>query len=393
MSLHHGRSKRRVAALVTVFATAALVVQLSAFAASAVSPADARYIDFTLATADQVAVPATPTVVIVDVADVALAPVAGVTVTFTETGPGTITSADADAVLPGVQVVTGVPGTASVTVNTAADQYGVEEITATIDPALTSCDVGDGYCTASTTVTWQGAARFIDVSPDTATNVSGAIHLVTATVTDVSGSPVAGEVVTFTETGTGFFVAGQDEVNAVGWDGVQVTTDASGEAQVATTTYVGQAGDEEISATIDQSLILGPLPVPPAANDCLLGVNVPVGAAAGICDETVDKTWTTTPPPPVTHARTITLRLRDSLIAKGKVTVTDAFAACADSVTVQVQKKVSGVWVTKRTITTSSTGAYSTTLRNRSGKYRALAPEVLAGTDTCLFAKSLRVTY
>jgi hypothetical protein len=95
----------------------------------------------------------------------------------------------------------------------------------------------------------------------------------------------------------------------------------------------------------------------------------------------------------VTHARSITLRLRDSLIARGHVIVTDGYTACAASVTVQVQKKVLGVWMTKRTIVTSSTGAYSTSLRNKSGNYRALAPEVLAGSDTCLFAKSPRVIY
>jgi len=136
-----------------------------------------------------------------------------------------------------------------------------------------------------------------------------------------------------------------------------------------------------VSATITSNTATAIVTVVPAtATTGKITVTTPGGTATSATNFTVTV--------PVTHARTITLRLRDSLVAKGKVTVTDAFTACAASVTVQVQKKVSGVWVTKRTITTSSTGAYSTTLRNRSGKYRALAPEVMSGTDTCLFAKS-----
>jgi hypothetical protein len=85
----------------------------------------------------------------------------------------------------------------------------------------------------------------------------------------------------------------------------------------------------------------------------------------------------------LSHARSISLRLRDSLVARGRVTVSDGFAACADSVAVKVQKRVSGHWKTVKNTTTSSTGGYQTHLRNRHGRYRSLAPMVTKGTDTC----------
>lgn len=92
---------------------------------------------------------------------------------------------------------------------------------------------------------------------------------------------------------------------------------------------------------------------------------------------------------PSSHARRISLRLRDALVARGKVTVSDGFAACANRVAVKIQKRVSGHWKTIKTTTTSSLGGYSAHLRNRHGRYRSLAPRVTTGTDTCSRAVSL----
>jgi hypothetical protein len=96
---------------------------------------------------------------------------------------------------------------------------------------------------------------------------------------------------------------------------------------------------------------------------------------------------------PVTadHARSITLKLRKALVAKGKVSVGDGFTDCAASVPVKIQRRVSGSWKTVGKTTTTDTGAYKKRIRNRHGKYRSLAPKVDLGTtagDVCLRAKS-----
>ena len=83
---------------------------------------------------------------------------------------------------------------------------------------------------------------------------------------------------------------------------------------------------------------------------------VPAGATTGpITVTTAGGTATSATKFTVTglsHARGISLRLGDSLVARGKVTVSDGFAACADSVAVKVQKRVSGHWKTVKNTTT-----------------------------------------
>jgi len=91
------------------------------------------------------------------------------------------------------------------------------------------------------------------------------------------------------------------------------------------------------------------------------------------------------------HARSISLKLKDKLVAKGTVKSTEAtpFTDCAASVPVKIQKKVSGSWKTVGKTTTSDTGAYSKKIKNKKGKYRSLAVKTtLASGDVCGKAKS-----
>jgi hypothetical protein len=90
-----------------------------------------------------------------------------------------------------------------------------------------------------------------------------------------------------------------------------------------------------------------------------------------------------------THARTVSLRLRDSLTARGKVTAT-GFAACAANVPVKFQKRVAGHWKTLKKVTTSATGSYRAHVHNTHGRFRSLAPKVTMGTDICKRAVSPR---
>jgi hypothetical protein len=92
--------------------------------------------------------------------------------------------------------------------------------------------------------------------------------------------------------------------------------------------------------------------------------------------------------PPAVHARSITLRLRKHLVARGKVSVGDGFTDCAASVTVRVQRRVSGRWRTVERTTTTDTGAYKKRIKDRPGKYRSVARTINLFTDFCLRAVS-----
>jgi len=111
-------------------------------------------------------------------------------------------------------------------------------------------------------------------------------------------------------------------------------------------------------------------------------IRVTTGEGAGFSD-----TSFAVPPPdcPVAGgiARNITLRLRDALVAKGKVSssVATAPAGCTAGVPVKIQRRRPGAgWKTVGKTTTSDTGAYRKKIRNRHGKYRSVAPKVTLTT-------------
>ena len=91
------------------------------------------------------------------------------------------------------------------------------------------------------------------------------------------------------------------------------------------------------------------------------------------------------------HSRTVTLNLRRHLIARGKVTAADGFAACFAGVSVKVQKgRRGGGWRTVRTASTAIGGRYHVRLPDRPGRYRALVPRSGTTTDVCTRDKSPR---
>jgi hypothetical protein len=131
-----------------------------------------------------------------------------------------------------------------------------------------------------------------------------------------------------------------------------------------------------------------------------LSVLVPSGAADGPIRVTTDVAagFSTDPflvPPPdctVTtgHTRSITLSLRKHLVARGKVSSTEAtpFTDCVASVPVKIQRRSAGAWKTVGKTTTTDTGAYKKRIKDKAGKYRALAPKVTVNDEVCLRAKS-----
>jgi len=74
----------------------------------------------------------------------------------------------------------------------------------------------------------------------------------------------------------------------------------------------------------------------------------------------------------------VTLRLRKHLKAKGAITAEQgASTDCYSDVTVDVQRKTKNGWRTIKFPTTDSEGKYSTRVKDRRGKYRALVNELL----------------
>jgi hypothetical protein len=160
----------------------------------------------------------------------------------------------------------------------------------------------------------------------------------------------------------------------------------------------------------------GTYPVPDLSEPTSIQAIVPSGVADGPIhvftgvdanptagDQGVYSSSTTpflTPPPDCedeggpTHERSITLRLKGALTAKGRVSVADDTAACSDNVQVKIQRRQSGKWKTIKITNTDTVGKYAKKIRNRSGKYRALATKVtLENGDVCLKAVSNRVRY
>lgn len=76
----------------------------------------------------------------------------------------------------------------------------------------------------------------------------------------------------------------------------------------------------------------------------------------------------------VAHDRSVTLTLRRALVAKGAVSAEGDYAACFDDVIVKIQRNFSGSWRTVARTRTDGDGAYRTKLRDRPGRYRAVAP-------------------
>lgn len=79
-------------------------------------------------------------------------------------------------------------------------------------------------------------------------------------------------------------------------------------------------------------------------------------------------------PSPMEHGRSVTLSLRRALVARGRVTAEGDYAACFRDAMVKVQRKRSGTWKLIARTTTAADGTYKMKVRDRPGRYRAVAP-------------------
>jgi hypothetical protein len=85
----------------------------------------------------------------------------------------------------------------------------------------------------------------------------------------------------------------------------------------------------------------------------------------------------------VPHLRTITLKLRRHLVAKGRVSAADDFAECESGATVKVQRRRRGTWRTIGTDVTGPAGRYREFLPDREGRYRAKVKKRVLNDDLC----------
>lgn len=140
-------------------------------------------------------------------------------------------------------------------------------------------DAGEPQATA--TKTWILAeGRTINCEPETATNPANTQHTVTCTVLDRFGEPVGGEGVTFTTSGVGSLAATSSTTNSAG-----VVTATITSTQQGTQTVTGTLTDDLTGAE------------PNEVDECDRAANDPAGTPAGVCSDSVTKTWTTPPPP------------------------------------------------------------------------------------------------
>ena len=124
--------------------------------------------------------------------------------------------------------------------------------------------------------TWSSTlARLIDCNPESAEREITRTHTVTCVVTNISGAPLSGVNVTFTESGTGDLTSSATAV-----------TDASGQVTVSSTSSV--VGTEQITATLTDDLTGSE---PGDVDECDRAAGDPSGAPAGDCDDTVDVVW------------------------------------------------------------------------------------------------------
>jgi hypothetical protein len=95
------------------------------------------------------------------------------------------------------------------------------------------------------------AARFIELTPATASTNAGESRVFTASVVDSGGAPVTGAQVTFQETGPGQLVGGTspDGNNST----VTATTGANGQATATVQTRPGETGTQTITASISSA--------------------------------------------------------------------------------------------------------------------------------------------
>ena len=268
----------------------------------------------------------------------------GTVIVFTEDGAGATLNRYEATTVNGV-------ATATLTESTPTNGERIV-VTATIRGQSATGDPGDGEITTdSGTLTYTvlpTAARTLVLTPETSTSrAQTTTQTFTATVTDVSGGPVAGVEVTFTESGTGTFRNGAGTVVA--------TTDATGRVTAEITST--EAGTQTVRAEITG---FGTSRRGSGASDDTCE------QAGGSCADTSTHTWTT---PPQTTA-TVSMGVNVARITAGNapelagvVRDTNDKVIAGRTVTILVRPYGSSEFSQLLTTTTDADGEYAVLVR------------------------------
>ncbi|MFN2587486.1 MAG: Ig-like domain-containing protein [Actinomycetota bacterium] len=347
---------------------------------------------------------------------------AGAQITFTIQGPGRIFAPNANG-----QCNTNAQPAAGTTVTVAADNNGIAFAclySQQVGRTTVTATSGTPAQTATGTKDWvvsPNTARFIqlchgDIAGTTCvtgeqSNEPGDEHEMTARVTDAQGNPVANVPVQFRETGPGIFTpqggsSATVNTDANGLAAVLLTSDVEGTSTIVaeidpgnTTARQAGANNDECEAPagtnnqpaagncISQTLTKVWDDIPPDIPECDDGLDndgddlIDFGEDPGCIDDNDNSELPVNlPPTEVRHDRSISIRFQDGtgarnngLVVFGRVRA-PGFPDCRSAVPVNVQRRVSGRWVTKKTTTTNRRGRYAVEIFDQASRYRAVAP-------------------
>lgn len=323
---------------------------------------------------------------------------------------------NAGLVLPAMtDAVTDAGGVATFTYSSTV--AGTDEIVACSEAGGTendACDAGEPSGTAFKT--WQtigpSMARFIqlchgDVAGTVCEtgeqlNEAGDEHELTARVTGAQGDPIANVPVQFRQTGPGAFTPG-------GATTTTVLTDADGLAAAVLISDV--EGASTVVAEISPEGSAGGFRNTGANNDecerpggnCISETLTKVWEVEPVdgheCDDAIDNDGDGLidyPDDPgcaeeqdgselpvnviddlERHGRTVSIRFdhdSDRLVVYGRLRVDDGFEECRAGQPINVQRRVDGRWVTKKSTDTNRKGRYAVEIFDLASRYRAVAP-------------------
>ena len=293
--------------------------------------------------------------------------------TFTVVSDTTITTTVPSGATTGTVAVDAPSGDTTSTQNFIVAAAGVPTITSFAPTSGTSGDSVTIYGTnfgCTTSVSFNGAS---------ASFVVNSASQITATV---PSSATTGQITVTTTGGTNisssnFTVAKVPTITSFtpssGNVGTSVTIYGTNLTGATSVTFNGTTASFSVGTSTRMTAT-----VPSAATSGQITVTTAGGTATSSNDFTVTAI--------TKHTRSVTLKLRESLVATGTITVADGFSACRSNVTVKIQHLKNGSWETVGTDRTNGNGKYSKNLEDKHGKYRAIAKKktMNGGDDICM---------